>query len=160
MTPAQDSLDIPDRQLLSALDSAWLAAPNLNWDRRFALEESVPLLRKALTDDGLAVEDDDPQVAAERIKSRRANVHSEIIAALYEWHSSLEPPIGVVLENKNDVCVVSDVGPESLAGRDGHLKTGDRIVGIGQGSGASVTSTKGMTIPQITDLLRGAGKSV
>ena len=89
-----------DRQLLAALDAAWLAEPSLTWDRRFANEKSVPLLRKALTADGLAVGRDDPQAAAAQIKSRQEEVRSEIVAALYEWYTLLSPPIGVVLEDK------------------------------------------------------------
>ena len=111
-----------DRQLLSALDAAWLAEPSLSWDRRFANENSVPLLRNALTADGLAVGQDDPRAAAAQIKSRQEKVRSEIVAALYEWYSLLSPPIGVVLEDNRDFDVVAYVSPESPAGRDGRLK--------------------------------------
>ena len=144
-----------DRQLLSALDAAWLAEPSLSWDRRFANENSLPLLRNALTADGLAVGQDNAPAAAARIKSRQERVQAEIVAALYEWYSLLSPPIGVVLTDNQDVGLVAYVSPESPAGRDGHLKEGDRILGIGQGRGAPVTSTSGMTVRQIRELLRG-----
>ncbi len=144
-----------DRQLLAALDAAWLAEPSLTSNRRYANANSLPLLRRALTADGLAVGRDDPQAVAAQIKSRQEEVRSEIVAALYEWYTLLSPPIGVDLGEPLGVPSVLHVSPESPAGRDGRLNKGDRIVGIGQGPGASVTNTSGMTAQQIMQLLRG-----
>ena len=136
----------------AALNAAWLAEPNLDWDRRFASEKSVSLLRDALTADGMVVGRDDPLVVASQIKRRREIVRSEIVAALYEWHSLLAPPFGVVYQKSGLVAYVS---PESPVGRDGNLKKGDLIVGIGQKRGESFVSTSGKTVSEIVLLLRG-----
>ncbi len=148
-------LEQRDGQLLAALNAAWLAEPNLDWDRRFASEKSVSLLRDALTADGMVVGRDDPLVVASQIKRRREIVRSEIVAALYEWHSLLAPPIGVVLKKNQKPGLVAYVAPESPAGRDGNLKKGDVIVGIGQERGESFVSTSGKTVSEIVLLLRG-----
>ncbi len=145
-------LEQRDGQLLAALEAAWLE-PNLGWDRRFANDKSIHFLRNALVADGLKVGQDDPQAVAGRIKSRNEIVQAEIIAALYEWYSVLAPPIGVVFKGSGGL--ISYVSPESLVGRDGGLKTDDQIVGIGQGRGASVSSTVGVSAPEIMQLLRG-----
>ncbi len=148
-------LEQRDSQLLAALDAAWLTEPNLDWDRRFANKKSVQHLRDALTADGLVIGRELPQTVASQIKNRRERVRSEIVAALYEWHSLRASPIGVVLKDSPDSGLVTYVSPESPSGSKGGLEKDDRIVGIGQGSGASVTSTSGMTVVQIMQLLHG-----
>lgn len=149
-----DALDeeTRDQQLLAALDAAWLAEPTLSWDRRFASEQSVRTLRDAVTADGLVVGQGDAAEAAARIRGRQEKVRSEIVAALYEWYVALAPPIGVSLKRLTEVDHVSPISP---AGRDGRLKRGDRIVGIGQGPNASITSTAEMTRRQIRQLVHG-----
>jgi hypothetical protein len=128
-----------DGQLLAALDVAWLAEPSMSWERRFASEKSIPFLRDALTADGLAVAQDDPRTAAARIRGRQAKVQAEIVAALYEWYCVLAPPIGVSLKGGAQAGLVEHVSPEGPAARDGGLKDGDRIIGIGPGPGVSLT---------------------
>lgn len=152
---AELELEQRDSQLLAALDEAWLTEPNLDWDRRYANDKSLPLLRKALSDYGLRVDQDDPQFVASQIKNKSELVHSAIVAALYEWYSLLAPPIGVAFKYNKDFGMVTYVSPESPAGRDGRLKAGVRIVGIGEGADASFTSTSGMTVSQIFEHLRG-----
>ena len=148
-------LEQRDGQLMEALNAAWLAGPSVDRDRRFANEKSVPLLRDALTADGMVIGRDDPLVVASQIKSRREIVSSEIVAAMYEWHSLLAPPIGVLLREDQKPGLVAYVAPESPAGRDGNLKKGDVIVGIGQERGESFISTSGKTVSEIVPLLRG-----
>ena len=152
---AELELEQRDSQLLAALDAAWLSEPNLDWDRRYANDKSLPLLRKALSEHGLRVNHDDPQLVASQIKNKSELVHSAIVAAMYEWYSLLTPPIGVAFKYNQDFGMVTYVSPESPAGRDGRLKAGDRIVGISEGADASFTSTSGMTVSQIVERLRG-----
>ena len=151
---AELDLEKRDHKLLVSLDAAWLANPNLDWDRRFANEKSVSLLRAALTADGFEVGHEEPQVVAGRIKNRRENVRSEMVAALSEWHSLLAPPIGVFLKDNQNSGLIIYVSEDSPAGHAG-MKKGDHILGIGQGKGEAFTSTSKMTVSQIVQLLRG-----
>lgn len=144
-----------DRRLLAALDEAWLADPSWNWDRRVASENSLPLLRDALTSAGFVVGQDDPRTTAAQIRRRHARVQTEIVGALYEWYSVLSPPVGITSTQEDSELGVAYVSPESPAGRSGLVEVGDRIVGIGQGTGGSPISTAGMTLPQFKHLLRG-----
>ncbi len=117
-------LEQRDSQLLAALDAAWLAEPNLTWDRRFANDESLPLLRNALSEYGLRVAQEDPQLVAVQIKNKSDLVHSAIVAALYEWYSLLAPPIGVAFKYNQDFGMVTYVVARE-SGRPGRsLKRG------------------------------------
>ncbi len=143
-------LEQRDGQLLAALDAAWLAEPNLDWKRRFANAKSIPLLRDALTANGLEVGVGDPQQVAARIRNRRGPIQAEIVAALYEWYTLLAPPIGVAL----NITKIDYIPQEGPAGRNGSLNKGDQIIGIAQGD-SKFTSTEAMTSSQILALLRG-----
>ncbi len=64
--------------------------------------------------------------------------------------------IGATLESEDGYCKVHDVVAGGPAARGGLLKSGDRIVGVAQGSNKEFTDLVNMPLPQAVDLIRGA----
>jgi serine/threonine protein kinase len=75
-----------DRQLLAALDEAFLAqAETVAGQNRFALERAVPKFRGALRAYGLPAGEGEPAAVAARIRQRPVRVRETLLAALDEW---------------------------------------------------------------------------
>ncbi len=68
--------------------------------------------------------------------------------------------IGAVLFRQDDVVVVRDVVPGGPAARSGQIKTGDRIVGVGQGTAGEIQDVIGWRIDDVVQLIRGAANTV
>ena len=77
-----------------------------------------------------------------------------------EMSNSLEG-IGAVLFRQDDFIVVRELVPGGPAARSGHLKTGDRIVGVGQGPQGEMKDVVGWRTDDVVQLIRGkAGTQV
>ena len=63
--------------------------------------------------------------------------------------------IGAVLKNEDELVKVVSIVPEGPADREGHLKPGDAIVGIGQGRQGKMEDVVGMRLDEVVDLIRG-----
>jgi tetratricopeptide (TPR) repeat protein len=75
-----------DRKLLAALDEARLAQADSSSGRlHFAQDRAVPKFREAFRAYGLPAGENEPKLAAERIRQRPAAIRDAIIAALDEW---------------------------------------------------------------------------
>lgn len=69
--------------------------------------------------------------------------------------------IGAVLFRQDDVVVIRELVPGGPAARSGHLKTGDRIVGVAQGPAGEMKDVIGWRIDDVVQLIRGkAGTQV
>ena len=67
--------------------------------------------------------------------------------------------IGAVLFKQDDVIVIREVVPGGPAMRSGQLKSGDRIVGVGQGGSGEVKDVVGWRTDDAVQLIRGAANS-
>lgn len=72
--------------------------------------------------------------------------------------SSLEG-IGAVLEEKDEYVTIRELVPGGPAALSGKLKTGDRIIGVGQGDKAPITDVTSWRIDDAVALIRGAADS-
>lgn len=63
--------------------------------------------------------------------------------------------IGATLQSEDGYCKVKELVPGGPADRSGLIKTGDRIVGVSQKSGADYTDLVDLPLPQAVDLIRG-----
>lgn len=68
--------------------------------------------------------------------------------------------IGAVLAEINDYITIRDLVPGGPATLSGQLKIGDRIVGVGQGEGGSMTDVLGWRVDEAVGLIRGTEDSV
>ncbi|MHB8974464.1 MAG: tetratricopeptide repeat protein, partial [Pirellulaceae bacterium] len=153
---AERAQDRRDDELLVALKEAWLLQANLNVrESRFAKEDSVPLLRKALQDYGITVVESRPDDAAAVIASRPQEMQQHIVAALEELRELARPIIGITLQTANAATVITGIAPDGPAARDGRLREGDTLVGIGEGREGEIVSTRSLAGPAVTDRLRG-----
>ncbi|MFT4179821.1 MAG: carboxy terminal-processing peptidase [Thermomonas sp.] len=63
--------------------------------------------------------------------------------------------IGAVLFKQDDVVVIREMVPGGPASGSGKLKTGDRIVGVGQGTSGEMKDVVGWRIDDVVQLIRG-----
>ncbi|HEC17387.1 MAG TPA: tail-specific protease [Sedimenticola sp.] len=63
--------------------------------------------------------------------------------------------IGAVLSTKNEFTVVQKTVPGGPAALDGRLKSGDRIVGVGQDEDGEMADVVGWRLQDVVDLIRG-----
>jgi len=67
--------------------------------------------------------------------------------------------IGAVLEDKDEYTTIRELVPGGPAALSGKLKTGDRILGVGQGRNAPVVDVTGWRLDDTVALIRGATDS-
>jgi carboxyl-terminal processing protease len=63
--------------------------------------------------------------------------------------------IGAMLGVDNEYTKVMDLVPAGPADKSGQLKTGDRIIGVGQGSDGEITDVVGWRLDDVVELIRG-----
>jgi carboxyl-terminal processing protease len=68
--------------------------------------------------------------------------------------------VGAVLAEKDDFTMIRDLVPGGPASLSGHLKAGDRIVGVGQSADGPITDIQGWRLDDAVALIRGAADSV
>lgn len=68
--------------------------------------------------------------------------------------------IGAMLEEKDDFATIRELTPGGPAARSGHLRVGDRIVGVGQGDKGNIEDVQGWRLEDIVAKVRGGPDSV
>jgi len=63
--------------------------------------------------------------------------------------------IGALLGRENEYTTISRVVPGGPASKDGRLKAGDRITGVGQGQDGKMVDVIGWRVDDVVDLIRG-----
>ncbi len=63
--------------------------------------------------------------------------------------------IGAMLEEKDEYTVIRELVPGGPAALSGKLKTGDRIIGVGQGDKSTIVDVTGWRVDDTVDLIRG-----
>ena len=150
-----------DRDFLKTLESAWLLQANVDVrESRFSNEESVSVLRKALQDYGIRMLDSRPADVAAMVTSRRPEVQQHLLAAMEELRGLARPIIGVQWRTVDGKIITVGIVPDSPAARDGRLREGDELVGVGEGLEGEIVSTRSLAMPSVADLLRGESGTI
>lgn len=68
--------------------------------------------------------------------------------------------IGAVLESDDEYTTIRSIVPGGPAGKDGQLKSGDKIIGVGQGKDSEITNVIGWRLDDVVDKIRGAKGTV
>jgi len=68
--------------------------------------------------------------------------------------------IGALLGRENEYTLISRVVPGGPADKDGRLKAGDRITGVGQGNDGKMVDVVGWRVDDVVDLIRGPKDTV
>ncbi|MBT9492807.1 MAG: carboxy terminal-processing peptidase [Paucibacter sp.] len=68
--------------------------------------------------------------------------------------------IGAVLQERDEMITIRELVPGGPAARSGKLKVGDRIVGVGQGAGATPQDVVGWRLDDAVDMIRGKKDTV
>ena len=147
-----------DRQLLAALDRAWLAQAQTEASQsRFLAEAVVPQLEEALLRYGITVGKDDPRQTASLVASKPSEIRTALVAAFDEWRQSLLPPLGVLLSETSggNVIVASVV---KRAADD--IQQGDRLVGVGQGEDHQIVDVRARSLAEVETLLLGEAGTI
>ncbi|MCU0960559.1 MAG: tetratricopeptide repeat protein [Pirellulaceae bacterium] len=148
--------DRRDRDLLKTLEAAWLLQANVDVsESRFAKEDSIPLLRKALQEYGIRVLDMPAADVAAIVTSRPPEVRQHLLAAMEEWGALARPIIGVALQTADGRTVITGIAPDSPAARDGRLREGDTLVGVGEGREGEIVNIESSAGPAVKKLLVG-----
>ncbi|MGH8075717.1 MAG: carboxy terminal-processing peptidase [Lysobacter sp.] len=64
--------------------------------------------------------------------------------------------IGAVLQKQDDVVAIREIVPGGPASNSGKVKSGDRVVGVGQGDGGAMEDVVGWRIDDVVAKIRGA----
>jgi serine/threonine protein kinase/tetratricopeptide (TPR) repeat protein len=153
--------DQRDRELVAALEAAWRLQANVDLaESRFAKEDCVPHIRKALEDYGITICDDSPEGVAAFIVSRPETVRIHVLDALEEIRRLARPIIGISWKVTNGNPIIIQIAPGSPAEHDGRLREGDKLVGVGQGRDGDVVDIESLSQQEIGELLRGEPGSI
>ena len=68
--------------------------------------------------------------------------------------------IGAALQSKDGETVVHNLIPGGAADRDGRLKTGDLVIGVGQGKDGEIVDVQEMKLSDVVDKIRGKSGTI
>lgn len=68
--------------------------------------------------------------------------------------------IGAVLQSSNEYTKIVRLVPAGPAAKSGLLRPGDRIIGVGQGSGSELVDVVGWRLDEVVELIRGPKETV
>ena len=63
--------------------------------------------------------------------------------------------IGAQLKSEDGYTTIVELTPGGAADRDGRLKSKDRVIGVGQGTGGEITDTVDINLNEVVKLIRG-----
>jgi serine/threonine protein kinase/tetratricopeptide (TPR) repeat protein len=150
-----------DREVLAAIEQAWLLKANVDVsESRFTSEDCASHLRNALREYGVAIPDASPAEVAAFTASRPANVRQQLLAAMEELSSLVRPTIGFSMRTADDTTVITAIVTDSPAARDGRLREGDQLVGVGEGQEGEMISTRSLALPEVGKLLSGESGTI
>ena len=142
-----------DRELLAALDNAWLA--RLDTDlvaNRFVYEASIPILRVVLVRYGIRVDIGSAEQTAALIRGKPEPLRAELLAALEEWRLLARPIIGTLQRRQGRSWETwpRAVLPPTMAGCGSEIRSQCR-----RRPGGPVRDVRQMQLPEVSQLLRG-----
>ena len=151
-----------DRKLLVDLDAAKVAKATtlstLSSDGMAMDKEAiVPIVRAAVANYGLAVEEGNLLEVSDNIGRCSTLVREELLAALADWLEAIFPPVGLSLKQSSSERIVVNTSTRSLREL---FKPGDQLVGIGQSLSGAIINTRKLKLSEIEQLLRGEAGSV
>ena len=132
-----------DGRLLGVFDEAWLAKANTDPAQgRWAPEQCIPILTKALEARGIRVGQTPIDEVVTAIWNMPASVRAQFLVALEEWADCQSIRLGTILRRIDVVSTNDSNLPETNVRYNLRL---DRIVGIGLGPDGRIVDTQANT---------------
>ena len=155
----------------AALDTLWKQSVKNDWLRLKLAGKKPEEIRKTLDKRYANVLDGVGEIKGEDVFQSFLNAYAASIDPHTDYmtprsaenfnmqiSNSLEG-IGAVLFKQDDVILIREIVPGGPAARSGKLKSGDRIVGVGQGASGEMKDVIGWRTDDAVDLIRGAANT-
>ncbi|MEO5629276.1 MAG: carboxy terminal-processing peptidase [Thermomonas sp.] len=165
-----DREDAPWAQGNAALDTLWTQSVKNDWLRLKLAGKKPEEIRKTLDKRYANLLDSVSELKGEDVFQSFLNAYAGAIdphtdyltprsAANFNMQisNSLEG-IGAVLQKQDDVVLIREIVPGGPASRSA-IKSGDRIVGVGQGASGEMKDVVGWRIDDVVQLIRGAAET-
>ncbi len=164
---AYDREDAPWADGTAALDTLWTQSVKNDWLRLKLAGKKPDEIRKTLDKRYATLLDSVSELKGEDVFQSFLNAYAGAIdphtdyltprsAANFNMQisNSLEG-IGAVLQKQDDVVLIREIVPGGPASRSA-IKSGDRIVAVGQGASGEMKDVVGWRIDDVVQLIRGA----
>ena len=166
-----DREDAPWAASSAALDALWKQSVKNDWLRLKLAGKKPDEIRKTLDKRYANLLDSVNELKGEEVFQSFLNAYAGAIDPHTDYmtprsatnfnmqiSNSLEG-IGAVLFKQDDVILIREIVPGGPAARSGKLKSGDRIVGVGQGASGEMKDVIGWRTDDAVDLIRGAANT-
>ena len=155
----------------AALDALWAQSVKNDWLRLKLAGKQPEEIRKTLDKRYANLLDGVNEIKGEEVFQSFLNAYAAAIDPHTDYmtprsatnfnmsiSNSLEG-IGAVLFKQDDVVLIREIVPGGPAARSNKLKSGDRIVGVGQGASGEMKDVIGWRTDDVVDLIRGAANT-
>ena len=165
---AYDRKDVPWATDPGALDAVWKQSVRNDWLRLKLAGKSSDEIRKTLDKRYANLADSIAELKGEDVFQTFVNSYANAIdphtdyltprsADNFNMSMSLSlEGIGAQLQKQDDVVVIREIVPGGPASVSGKLKSGDRVVGVGQGNSGAMEDVVGWRIDDVVAKIRGA----
>ena len=165
---AYDRKDVPWATDPGALDAVWQQSVRNDWLRLKLAGKSSDEIRKTLDKRYANLADSIAELKGEDVFQTFVNSYANAIdphtdyltprsADNFNMSMSLSlEGIGAQLQKQDDVVVIREIVPGGPASVSGKLKSGDRVVGVGQGNSGAMEDVVGWRIDDVVAKIRGA----
>ncbi len=163
-----DRKDAPWAVDASALDAMWTQSVRNDWLRLKLAGKSGDEIRKTLDKRYANLVDGIVELKGEDVFQTFVNSYANAIDPHTDYFTprsadnfnmsmslSLEG-IGAVLQKQDDVVAIREIVPGGPASNSGKIKSGDRVVGVGQGDSGAMEDVVGWRIDDVVAKIRGA----
>ena len=165
---AYDREDAPWATDAAALDAVWKQSVRNDWLRLKLAGKSAEEIRKTLDKRYANLADGIAQLKGEDVFQTFVNSYANAIDPHTDYFTprsadnfnmsmslSLEG-IGAVLQKQDDVVAIREIVPGGPASNSGKVKSGDRVVAVGQGDSGAMEDVVGWRIDDVVAKIRGA----
>ena len=165
---AYDREDIPWATDATALDAVWKQSVRNDWLRLKLAGKEPAEIRKTLDKRYANLGDGIAELKGEDVFQTFVNSYANAIDPHTDYFTprsadnfnmtmslSLEG-IGAVLQKQDDVVAIREIVPGGPASNSGKVKSGDRVVAVGQGDSGAMEDVVGWRIDDVVAKIRGA----
>ena len=165
---AYDREDAPWAADSAALDAVWKQSVRNDWLRLKLAGKSAEEIRKTLDKRYANLSDSIAELKGEDVFQTFVNSYANAIDPHTDYFTprsadnfnmsmslSLEG-IGAVLQRQDDVVAIREIVPGGPASKSGKVKSGDRVVAVGQGDSGAMEDVVGWRIDDVVARIRGA----
>ena len=165
---AYDREDIPWATDATALDAVWKQSVRNDWLRLKLAGKDPAEIRKTLDKRYANLGESIAELKGEDVFQTFVNSYANAIDPHTDYFTprsadnfnmtmslSLEG-IGAVLQKQDDVVAIREIVPGGPASNSGKVKSGDRVVAVGQGDSGAMEDVVGWRIDDVVAKIRGA----